>query len=210
MLHTEAIEPGTMDLLKKLCSMREIEEFALVEGTNLALRFGHRILEDLDFFSREKFNERKLDLVIKKKFSDVRITNEADQTKQYYINGIKAEFLRFNYPLLSRIESAGGIRMYSLQDTMAAKLNAVIQRGSKKDFYDVYEFLKTGSVRDLIYCYEKRFDQPNSVPLIKSLNYFVEAEKEENPRTLKNRKWEEVKKVIERKIKDYVMEVEIK
>ncbi|MBW8049871.1 MAG: nucleotidyl transferase AbiEii/AbiGii toxin family protein [Cytophagales bacterium] len=207
MLYTETVEPGAMELLKELCSMREIEKFALVGGTNLALRFGHRISEDMDFFSIEKFNERELDSVIKKKFSDVRITNEADQTRQYYINGRKAEFIRFNYPLLSGVENVGGIRMYSLQDTMAAKLNAVVGRGNKKDFYDVYEFLKTRSVREMVSYYEKRFDQPNAVPLIKSLTYFEDAEKGENPKTLNNTKWEEVKRVIDNKVKDYLMGV---
>jgi len=210
MLHKEAIEPGAMELLKELCSMQETEKFALVGGSNLALRFGHRISDDVDFFSIEKFNERELDSIIKKKFSDVSITNEADQTRQYYINGIKAEFIRFNYPLLSEVENLSGIRMYSLQDTMAAKLNAVVGRGSKKDFYDVYEFLKTRSVGELIDCYEKRFDQENSVPLIKSLTYFEDAENQEDPKTLNNTKWEEVKREVDKKVNDYVRGVEIK
>ena len=93
MLHVEAIEPDTMELLKELCLISKIEKFALVGGTNFALRFGHRISADLDFFSIEKFNEKELDLEIKNKFSEVKITNEADQTRQYHIRGIKTEFL---------------------------------------------------------------------------------------------------------------------
>jgi len=56
------------------------------------------------------------------------------------------------------------------KDTVAAKLNAISQRGGKMDFYDLYELLKTKPLEELVGHCKERFDQDNSVPLLKSLN----------------------------------------
>ena len=58
MLHSEAVPPGTLALLKSLCSHQALDGFALVGGTSLALRFGHRMSVDLDFFRPEKFDNK--------------------------------------------------------------------------------------------------------------------------------------------------------
>ena len=41
MLHTETVEPRTLSLLKKLMEVPSLQQFSLVGGTALALRFGH-------------------------------------------------------------------------------------------------------------------------------------------------------------------------
>ncbi len=56
MLHYEAIEPKTLDLLKALAALPGFEEFVLVGGTGLALQLGHRLSIDLDFFTQDEFN----------------------------------------------------------------------------------------------------------------------------------------------------------
>jgi len=206
MLHTQAVEPRALELLKNLCSQEELSKFALVGGTNLALRLGHRTSDDLDLFIVDKFDENALDLFITQKYPNVETPHKDKQTRQYRINGIKVEFIRYNYPLLDNIEKQEGIRMYSLKDTVAAKLNAITQRGSKKDFYDLYELLKTKSLDELISYYIEKFNQENPVPLIKSLNYFEDAEKrgEPDPKSLNQTRWPEVKKSIDRSVKAYI------
>ena len=77
-----------MDLLKGLCSINATEQFALIGGTNLALRFGHRISEDLDFFSVNDFNENELDKVIRNKYPNMIITTKDTQFRIHVINGI--------------------------------------------------------------------------------------------------------------------------
>ena len=88
-------------------------------------------------------------------------------------------------------------------------MSAVVQRGSKKDFYDLYELLKTKPLGELIDNYKKRFNQENTVPLLKSLNYFERAENDNNPMTLNNTKWEQVKRVVDHKVNNYVRELTI-
>ena len=56
MLQKNEVEPGTVELLKKVCSLNSMVNFALGGGTNLALRMGHRLSVDQDFFTNAEFN----------------------------------------------------------------------------------------------------------------------------------------------------------
>ena len=51
MLHKETVQPSTLELLEKLMQVDELKDFALLGGTSLALRWGHRISEDIDLFN---------------------------------------------------------------------------------------------------------------------------------------------------------------
>ena len=209
-MHTEAVIKGGIELLKDIFSMKETEKFSLVGGTNLALRFGHRISEDLDLFSVEKFNEKELEIAIKEKFSDVKTMEGEEQRMLYYINGIKTEFIRFKYPLMNKIEKWEGIKMDSLKDTIAGKLLAIVNRSTKKDYYDIHEFLKSKSMEELLGCYQKRYQQENTVPLVKALTYFWNAERQDNPISLNNTTWENVKSNLRQSVNNYVRAIEIK
>ena len=52
MLQRSAIEPTTLELLEQLMNVPELQNFSLVGGTALALKYGHRTSIDLDLFFR--------------------------------------------------------------------------------------------------------------------------------------------------------------
>jgi len=203
MLYEKAVETTTLELLKRICSLPGLSNFALIGGTNLALRLGHRKSVDLYFFCSTLFSESELEQMIYKTFPGSQIIHADYQTRQYFIKNIKVEFIGFRYPLLKDIETKNEIRLFSFEDTIAAKLNAVLGRGSKKDFYDIYEILKKHSLSTILDHFKKKFNQENVFPLLKSLNYFEDAENEPNPLSLKNISWEEVKKEINTKLLEY-------
>jgi hypothetical protein len=203
MLHPEAVDRPTLDLLKSICEISELRQFALIGVTNLALRLGHRKSIDLDFFNTVKFSETELEQTIYHNFKNTRISHSDYQTRQYFIEDIKVEFIGFRYPLLSDFETFEGIRLFSIQDTIAAKLNAVLGRGSKKDFYDIHELLKTYTLTQSLDFFKQKFNQEDVFPLLKSLNYFDDAEEEPEPISLNNTRWEEVKIEINAKLFEY-------
>ena len=85
------------------------------------------------------------------------------------------------------------------------KLSAITQRGSKKDFYDLYELLKTKPLGELIGYYKEKFNQDNPLPLLKSLTYYEDAEeKGEKVHTLNKTSWQEVKRGIENHLNAYL------
>ena len=51
---------------------------------------------------------------------------------------VRVSFLEYGYPLLMPLVEVSGLRLAALEDIAAMKLAAVAQRGSKKDFVDIY------------------------------------------------------------------------
>jgi hypothetical protein len=82
------------------------------------------------------------------------------------------------------------------------KLKAVTQRGSKKDFFDIYFLLKHLSLPEMLQLFEQKFRQHEVFPVIKSLLYFDDAENNANPIVFdKNISWDIVKSSVEKAVK---------
>lgn len=57
--HWEALPPNAAEVLKHLANTTPLEPFYLAGGTALALRLGHRVSVDLDFFGAiETFDDK--------------------------------------------------------------------------------------------------------------------------------------------------------
>ena len=71
-------------------------------------------------------------------FPESQILNRTEGSLCVNAGGIKIDHLYHPYPLLERIETEGALRIMSVTDVSAMKVNAVTNRGSKKDFIDLY------------------------------------------------------------------------
>ena len=58
--HREVISDATEAVLRSLRDAKVLDRFYLAGGTGLALRFGHRLSRDLDFFAPNLFDESSL------------------------------------------------------------------------------------------------------------------------------------------------------
>lgn len=85
------------------------------------------------------------------------------------------------------------------------KINAILGRGEKKDFYDLYELLQHHNLSQIIeWYYEKYHKQIIAISIPQALIYFDDAESSENPISLHNLTWENVKKIIKDKVREYL------
>lgn len=200
MLHTEAVPETLLALLRRLMAIRELHAFYLVGGTSLALRLGHRESIDLDLFTHEPFDARGLSDYLNQ---DQGMNEAASRTNTVtgLIDGMCVDCIAHRYPLLSPVEVIDGIRMASLEDVAAMKLNAVANRGSKKDFWDLAYLLSRFTRDDLLDCYARKYPRDNLWNVERSLVYFDDAETEPDPRDLKGRSWEEIKGILARHIR---------
>jgi predicted nucleotidyltransferase component of viral defense system len=195
MLHGQTLSPSALDLLKALCAHVALRPFALAGGTSLALRFGHRLSVDLDFFTSEPFDNENLAAELRQDFAlDERRRGSTGITA--YIAGVKVDLVKYAYPFMEPPEVIDGIRLASLPDVVAMKLSAVTNRGAKKDFYDLHWLIREQGLPHLIETYQKKFPQTDSLMMLRSLGYFADAEDEEEPVSLKGVTWPEVKHAI--------------
>jgi len=76
------------------------------------------------------------------------------------------------------------------------KVAAITNRGSRKDFIDLYFLLKIFDLVEIIDFYRSKYFDADIFFAIRSLSYFVDAEKEDIPQMLIPTSWEDVKKRI--------------
>ncbi len=204
MLQTRTIEPGTLELLKKLMSIPFLDSFYLVGGTALALQFGHRMSIDIDLFTLDDFDNNNLIEILSKSF-DVSIEFENRNMVITYINNIKVDFVKMGYPILFEPLLIENIRMLDIRDIVAMKLKAIAQRGSKKDFFDIYFFLQQMKMESMLQLFKKKFEQHELFYIVKSLTYFNDAENDADPILFdKDVTWAKVKTLIHEKVKNLV------
>lgn len=183
------------NLLSNLVSASLLEGWTLCGGTGLALQFGHRISKDLDFFRTEEFDVDDLIAGIAD-ISDVNVTGRARNTLHVIARGIRLSFLRLEAPLLYPGTTYRGITVGDTRDIATLKLVAIGGRGSRKDFIDLYYYLKQApGISDLFDMLESRSARIdwNKYHLMKSLTYFEDADLEPMPEMLVELDWEEVK-----------------
>ncbi len=155
MLQYRTVYPETLELLKKLMLVSELQDFFLVGGTALALQLGHRISIDINLFTHNDFDTKELFLKLNTQFEISNLT-ENTNTLNFNItfpekseNIIKIDLIKYSYPLINPIIKFDGIRLLSVEDIIPMKLSAVAGRGSKKDFYDIYKLLKSYSINKM-------------------------------------------------------------
>lgn len=207
MLHTETVEPGTFSILERLMLLEALDDFSLVGGTALSLRYGHRRSVDLDLFCIDKLDHEKIIEALKNTFKGG-YRSESKTVKWgifCYLDNVKVDIVQHPHPLIEEIESTGSIRMYADADIIAMKFNAILGRGRKKDFWDVYELLQHYHLRDMIRFHERKFpDQNLLISIPQALTYFDDAEESEDPVSLKGQTWEVVKKFIQQKVSEFL------
>lgn len=209
MLQLRAIYPETLELLKKLMKISELQDFFLVGGTALALQIGHRISVDIDLFTQNDFSTAKLFGTLNSKFQLTHKTEDINTLNINIVadkaeNKVKVDFIKYAYPLLNPIIETEGIRMLSIEDIIPMKLSAISGRGSKKDFYDIYYLLGQYSLKQMFDLFEQKFVNANKFHVIKSLTYFEDAEIEPNPITIEKTNWVKIKKAITTHVNEYI------
>ncbi len=206
MLQYSTVEPRTLEVLKKVMALPELENFNLAGGTALALYYGHRLSVDLDLFSATDFQTEILLQALEKNFPDFNYSRPNAIGIFGFIGNIKVDFIRYQqHPLIGHVLAENDIKLISTEDIMAMKVAAILKRAVKKDFWDIAELLDHYTMDELINCYNKKY--PNQQLLIsipQALTYFVEAEESEDPVSLKSQTWKNVKKKIQHKVSDYL------
>jgi hypothetical protein len=99
-----------------------------------------------------------------------------------------------------------GIRMADKIEIAAMKLWAITNRGTRKDFVDLYFLLKEISLTDMMNFFRKKIPNAEILMVLRSLMYYVDAEMDESPVMLIPADWSAVKETIRKETEAFVME----
>jgi hypothetical protein len=205
MLFLNAVEPSTLSLLKRLQALPVLADTRIVGGTALAMQLGHRISVDLDIFGRWNYSEDLTDI-----FSLIGQTEKESGTPNgrmafFYIDGVKVDCVAYDmYEWLEAPVEEDEVRLASIRDIAAMKINAITNRGTRKDFVDMARLLDDYSLNDIFAWYREKYPAANPALAMRSLSYFVDAEKMPMPRMLIPFDWEEAKDRIRSSVRNLV------
>ena len=141
MLQKESVDKTVIDLIRALQGKDYLKDFILVGGTGLALIIGHRKSVDIDLFTSKDFLAEQ---VLEKLESDFAFQMDyvGGNTIKGSSAGIKVDILAHKYPSIGETIEIENIRIASLEDISAMKVNSIANDGTRvKDFIDLYFLL---------------------------------------------------------------------
>jgi hypothetical protein len=121
------------------------KDFYLTGRSGLAIQIFHRPSFDLDLFSEKNplsRSERGKILDSLRPLGRLEIQTNEEGTLRVICEEVGIAFFHYPYPLIKPLVEYKRVRIASLMDIGLMKLSAIVGRGSKKDFIDIYFLLK--------------------------------------------------------------------
>ena len=203
MLSIQTVKPDTLELLKAISALPEVQDTRLVGGTSLALQYGHRQSVDLDFFGcLPEDKDVLIDAV--KRAGDVTVLNRSKSIIQMVVKQVKVDFVDYSrYPWIDEPINGDGFVLASDKDIAAMKVNAIIGRGTRKDFIDLYALLQRYSLPEIMDFYRQKYPEFSEYRALLSMTYFEDAEMQDMPLMFIDTPWETMKKTIIKAVEAY-------
>lgn len=203
-MYWKTINSLLKDTLNILMKSHEFREFRLVGGTALSLQLGHRMSIDIDMFTDAKygsvnFNEIEDFLEANFEYIDKGFGTLAGIGKSYLVGSSKDSCIKLDvyYTTDAFIEPAlktENVRMATLKEIAAMKIDVIQRTGRKKDFWDIYELLNHYNINDMIAFHKERYKYSHNETLIRdNLINFNSADDDFDPVCLKGNYWEFIK-----------------
>ncbi len=194
-MFTKTLLPDTLRAVKLVSKISIVKKSYLAGGTALALHLGHRISVDLDFFTKEKFDEQVLSQNLKK-IPEFKEDGIAWRTVWGNIGKTKFSLFYYQYPLIKKTVNFEGVQVLDKEDIAAMKIHALEDRGTRRDFVDLFFLAKEFSLEQMLKFYDQKYGvlESHFYIILRSMDYFAEAEIDDMPKMLIPISWKEVKK----------------
>ncbi len=202
-LHYNTVNPYLLNVLMQLMSAKEFASFRLVGGTSLSLQRGHRISIDIDLFTDAEygsidFDELDRSLRQNYKYVDTAQTGEPGMGRSYFVGRNKEDCVKLDIfytdPFIFPALEMNGIRLATIEEIIAMKLEVIIRGGRKKDFWDLHELTGDLTLKQMLELHEKRHPYSHDAGLIKKqFSNFSKADNDGAPDCLRGHTWELIK-----------------
>ena len=202
-LYYSTVSSLLFEILQTLMARSEFSMFRLVGGTSLGLFRGHRMSIDIDLFTDEEYYSvdfKLIDYYLRKTYSyvDTNDYHEISMGKSYYIgesqrNCIKLD-LYYTDRFVNNVILVDNIRLASVEEIIAMKLDIIMRIGRKKDFWDINELKDSYSIEQMALFHEQRYPfSINKDVLRKKRIDFSFADEDFDPVCLRGKHWELIK-----------------
>ena len=201
-LHYNTVTPLLKSILEKLMEAKEFNKFRLVGGTALSLYCGHRMSVDIDLFTEAEYGTIDFDGIedyLVKQFTYVDFNKlPVGMGKSYFVgydsqNAIKLD-LYYTEPFIDNVVEIDAIRMATIEEIIAMKIDVIQRTGRKKDYWDLHELKDQYNIKDMLAFHLKRYPYThNEKQIINNFIDFKEANDDFDPVCLRDKYWEFIK-----------------
>jgi hypothetical protein len=193
------LEPESREVAARLAARPWAEEVYLAGSAALALYVGHRSVRDLDLMTaanRLTGPERR-DLLADFIELDPEVRVETARDGFLYVrlgSGVAVRLFYYPYPLIEPEEEFAGLAVASLPDIGLMKIAAIISRGTRRDFVDLYLLAQAVSLDELLDRSIDKFGHVRDFPLqaLKGLADLSLAQGEPMPNLETDLSWDTV------------------
>ena len=166
--------------------------FVLYGGTAVALHLGHRVSIDFDFFKAEPLEKARIEASLQF-MRNARTIQEDENTLVMGVSmpsgPVKVSFFgglalgRINDPIRTRDRV---LLVASLEDLLATKLKAILDRAEAKDYRDISAMLSAGvSLENALAAFAANYRRDPALPL-KALGFFKDGDLPSLPKADQN------------------------
>jgi len=206
--HPETLAPRAQELLGRYAERPWGEDFYLAGSAALALYIGHRPVRDLDLMggtNRLTPPDRR-DLLVDVLAIETETEVETARDGYLYVRqaGVGVRFFYYPYPLAEPFEEIAGFPVASAVDLGLMKLGAIISRGTRRDFVDLFLLCRRIPLAELLARADDKFGHVRDFPLqaLKGLADLSEAEAEPMPRLALPVDWAEIEAWLRTEVRD--------
>jgi len=202
--HWQALTPETRQAFQIAAALPFIQRFYLAGGTGLALHLGHRFSVDLDFFASAPDAVGPYErATLRAAFDDPTLAISFDKDMTFVANwrGVGVSFFRLAlYPLAQEPLLFEGVPVATIEEIGAMKLAAIMARGTRKDYIDLYFILQQTSLERLFEVAAVKYARVRTfaVSAMRALTYFADAEAAPMPQMIQRASWQAIKRFLER------------
>lgn len=203
MLYYNTVTPLLRKILEELMLADVFADFRLVGGTALSLYRGHRMSIDIDLFTDAEYGTidfGAIDVFLRESYPYVDSTNYdvIGFGKSYFIGNSKDDSIKLDLfytdAFIDEVVEIDTIRLASIEEIIAMKLDVVLRTGRKKDFWDIHELKDDYTISKMFALHEKRYPYTHEkASLIKQFINFEEADDDFEPDCLRGKYWEFIK-----------------
>ena len=210
-MHPECLKFEAARLLPIIATALQPFSSVLAGGTALALRVDHRMSVDFDFFTNDEFDPAVVVQAVQAIAADVQVLKLEPGTAVMIVDGVKVSLFQYPYPFAESVELFSGAKVADTVDIAGMKLIAIMQRGARRDFVDLYTVLKTTPFRAVAHNAIQRFGPTLIEPVVvgKALAWFADADAQPDPMYLgKPVQWATVKRFFRSSVPQFVLDLE--
>lgn len=202
-LHYNTTGQELQGFLKTLMAAKEFTPFRLVGGTALGLLRGHRESNDIDLFTDAPYDSIYFPAIhefLCNAFSYID-TNEykaAGQGKSYYIGNSEEDCVKLDLfytdKFIQDFMLIDGIRIATVEEIIAMKIDVISRGGRKKDFWDIHELKDDYSIERMLAFHKQRYPYAHDEDQIRrNFSDFQDADDDFDPVCLQGKHWEIIK-----------------